>query len=125
MPALYAEAVEQRAPAGRSPASRGSRAFWKHEFRVSDAVLDPRPDTETLVEIALSEPFATVLDLGTGSGCILLSLLAERPGATGIGTDISEDALAVARGTTPRGWAWRRRPSCARTGSRRSGATST
>jgi release factor glutamine methyltransferase len=77
----------------RSRASSGRRAFWKHDFEITDAVLDPRPDTETLVEIALGAPFATVLDLGTGSGCILLSLLAERPGATGLGTDISEAAL--------------------------------
>ncbi|MEL6587065.1 MAG: peptide chain release factor N(5)-glutamine methyltransferase, partial [Pseudomonadota bacterium] len=58
--------------------------------------LDPRPDTETLVEAALQAPFARVLDLGTGSGCILLSLLHERPHATGVGTDLSAKALAVA-----------------------------
>jgi release factor glutamine methyltransferase len=55
------------------------------------------PDTETLVEIALGPRFDRVLDLGTGSGCILLSLLAERPGASGLGTDISAAALATAR----------------------------
>jgi release factor glutamine methyltransferase len=93
----FRAAIDKRA--ARMPVSRiiGRRAFWTHDFLVSDAVLDPRPDTETLVEIALRAPFATVLDLGTGSGCILLSLLAERDGATGLGTDISEDALAVAR----------------------------
>ncbi|WP_179380538.1 peptide chain release factor N(5)-glutamine methyltransferase [Jannaschia marina] len=85
--------------AAREPMSHilGRRAFWRHDFIVTPDVLDPRPDTETLVEAALAAPFETVLDLGTGSGCILLSLLAERPGARGLGTDISEAALAVAR----------------------------
>ncbi len=75
----------------------GYRDFWKHRFIVTPDVLDPRPETEVLVEQALTQPFARLLDLGTGSGCILLSLLAERPGASGLGTDLSEPALAVAR----------------------------
>ena len=62
-------------------------------------VLDPRPETETLIEVALSEPFEALLDLGVGSGCILLTLMAERPGIRGTGTDMSEAALAVARQT--------------------------
>lgn len=74
----------------------GRRAFWKHDFIVTADVLDPRPDTETLVEAALSLPFDTVLDLATGSGCILLSLLAERRSVTGLGTDISQAALDIA-----------------------------
>ncbi|WP_371154445.1 peptide chain release factor N(5)-glutamine methyltransferase [Jannaschia sp. 2305UL9-9] len=83
----------------REPVSHiiGRRAFWMHDFEVTPDVLDPRPDTETLVEAALADGFSTVVDLGTGSGCILLSLLHERPEATGLGTDISEAALAVAR----------------------------
>ncbi|SFR47750.1 peptide chain release factor N(5)-glutamine methyltransferase [Litoreibacter janthinus] len=75
----------------------GRRAFWNHDFFVSSDVLDPRPDTETLVEVALSLPFDTVLDLGTGSGCILCSILAERPSTMGTGTDISTAALQVAQ----------------------------
>lgn len=75
----------------------GRRAFWNDEFYISLDVLDPRPDTETLVEAALQVPFKRVLDLGTGSGCILVSLLNERRDATGVGTDISEEAIAVAR----------------------------
>lgn len=74
----------------------GRRLFYGREFLVTPEVLDPRPETETLIEAALSEPFASVLDLGTGSGCILLTLLAERQSAVGIGTDISPAALNVA-----------------------------
>lgn len=74
----------------------GRRAFWNYDFYVSADVLDPRPDTEALVEAALSLPFDRVLDLGTGSGCILCSLLAERPSTTGVGADISAKALRVA-----------------------------
>lgn len=84
----------------REPVSHitGRRAFYGRDFRVTRDVLDPRPETETLVELALSRVFARVLDLGTGSGCILLTLLAERGEATGLGVDLSEAALAVARG---------------------------
>ena len=75
----------------------GKRGFWNHEFMVNSDVLDPRPDTETLVAAALEHPFETVLDLGTGSGAIIISLLAERPQAMGVATDISAKALDVAR----------------------------
>jgi release factor glutamine methyltransferase len=74
----------------------GHRAFWTHDFIVTDATLDPRPDTEVLVAEALRLPFTKMLDLGTGTGCILLSCLADRPSAHGTGTDLSTDALAVA-----------------------------
>ncbi len=74
----------------------GHRLFWGRSFRVTPDVLDPRPETETLIATALTAPFATVLDLGTGTGCILLTLLAERPASTGLGTDLSPAALAVA-----------------------------
>ncbi len=94
--AAFARAVERRA--AREPLSHitGTRAFWRHDFIVTPNVLDPRPETECLVELALSEPFERVLDLGTGSGCILISLLAERPGATGVGVDTSAEAVLVA-----------------------------
>ena len=74
----------------------GKRAFWKHDFIVTDATLDPRPDTEALVAAAIAAPFAKMLDLGTGTGCILLSCLGENAMAHGTGTDLSADALQVA-----------------------------
>jgi release factor glutamine methyltransferase len=88
----------------RQPVSQitGRRAFWGRDFLVTPDVLDPRADTETLIELALAEPFARVLDLGTGSGCLLVTLLAERPKACGLGTDIAEAALEVARANAGR-----------------------
>ena len=82
----------------RKPVSHitGRREFWGRDFRVGPMVLDPRPETETLIEAALAKPFEQVLDLGTGSGCILLTLLAEREGARGTGVDISPEALDIA-----------------------------
>lgn len=83
----------------RRPVSQllGGREFYGRRFAVSEAVLDPRPETEILVAAALELPFARLLDLGTGSGAILLSLLAERPEAEGLGVDSSATALEVAR----------------------------
>ena len=76
----------------------GQRYFWKSKFLVTSDVLDPRPDTETLIEHTLSlGKFNRILDLGTGSGCILLSLLNEYKEAIGIGIDISKRALNVAK----------------------------
>ncbi len=95
--ARFAAAVAARAT--RRPVAQitGEREFWRRTFRVTDAVLDPRPETETLIEAALSGPAPRrILDLGVGSGCILLTLLAEWPDATGVGVDISAAALRVA-----------------------------
>jgi release factor glutamine methyltransferase len=94
----FAEAVRRRA--AREPLSHivGTREFWGRAFAVGPEVLDPRPETETLIAEALQRgPFKRILDLGTGSGCIIVTLLAEWPGARGLGTDISAAALAVAR----------------------------
>lgn len=75
----------------------GKRLFWGHEFRVTRDTLDPRPETELLVEVALERPFVHALDLGTGTGCILISLLKSMPFAAGTGTDLSQAALEVAK----------------------------
>lgn len=92
----FAKAITARA--ARQPVAQiiGKRAFYGREFIVTPDVLDPRPDTELLVDTALEQAFDRVLDLGTGSGCILLTLLAERAGTTGLGGDLSAKALAVA-----------------------------
>ena len=100
--AQYAELLERRA--AREPAAYivGEREFWSLPFAVGPGVLVPRPETETLVEEALGafpdreRPFE-VLDLGTGSGCLLISFLVHRPAARGTGVDLSPDALVWAR----------------------------
>ena len=84
---------------------RGEREFYGRAFAVSPAVLDPRPETETLIDLVLqwvdetggrNRPL-TLIDVGTGSGCILVTLLAELPSAEGLGTDVSASALGMAR----------------------------
>src|SRR5438876_740092 len=80
----------------------GQREFFGLTFKVTPAVLDPRPDSETLIETVLrrvkdKKAALKILDLGTGTGCLLLTLLYEFHNARGIGADISEDALKVAR----------------------------
>lgn len=76
----------------------GHRLFWGRDFLVTEDVLDPRPETETLIALALeAEPPKRILDLGVGSGCILVTLLAELPDAFGVGTDLSLAACAVAQ----------------------------
>ncbi len=91
----------------REPVSRilGWREFYGRRFQITPDVLDPRPDTETLVETALArvdehfgaEHDCRFLDIGTGSGCIPITLLAERKGWLGVATDVSSAALEVAR----------------------------
>ncbi|MCB1556165.1 MAG: peptide chain release factor N(5)-glutamine methyltransferase [Alphaproteobacteria bacterium] len=79
----------------------GQAIFYGLSFRVTPEVLDPRADTEILIDAVLNRfgdsPPATVLDLGTGTGCILISLLHAWPQAQGVGVDISPAALAVAK----------------------------
>lgn len=97
----FAAAVARRA--GDEPIQYilGRAAFWRDEFVVSPAVLIPRPDTEVLVEAVVTRlrgvEAASVLDIGTGSGCIALSLLREVPDARALAVDVSEAALEVAR----------------------------
>jgi release factor glutamine methyltransferase len=91
----------------REPVARilGSKEFWGLPFALNRATLVPRPETETVVEAALTAIDAIgprsralrIADLGTGSGALLLALLHELPNATGVGTDVSEEALAAAR----------------------------
>ncbi len=73
----------------------GEREFYGRTFRVTEDVLDPRADTETLIDLALDVPARRLLDLGSGSGALAVTLLAEWPEATGVAVDLSEKALAV------------------------------
>lgn len=106
-PAGFAELVERRL--AHEPVSHitGTRDFWTLTLNVTRDVLTPRPDSETLIEAAFvhftGKPGPRrILDLGTGSGALLLAALSEYPHATGLGIDISETALAVARSNAER-----------------------
>ncbi|MCU0946122.1 MAG: peptide chain release factor N(5)-glutamine methyltransferase [Rubritepida sp.] len=101
--ARFRALVDRRAAHEPSAYLTGTRGFWTLDLAVTPDVLIPRPDTETVISAALDHAGARggvrrVLDLGTGSGAILLALLAECPGAFGVGVDRSAGALAVARG---------------------------
>ncbi len=107
VPEGFAALVERRL--AHEPVSHitGRRAFWTLELSVTPDVLTPRPDTETLMEAAVAhfqgrEGPRRILDLGTGSGALLLAALDQWPEATGLGIDISVAALAVARGNAGR-----------------------
>ncbi|HXZ01579.1 MAG TPA: peptide chain release factor N(5)-glutamine methyltransferase [Stellaceae bacterium] len=100
--ARLAELAARRA--AREPYARlaGRRSFWSLDLTLSPATLDPRPDSETLIEAALAllpdrAASLRIVDFGTGSGCLLLALLSELPNAGGIGIDILPGAAAVAR----------------------------
>ena len=96
-----AELVDRRA--GREPLQyiRGSQEFFGLEFEVTSDVLIPRPETEAVVEAGLeflaAKPSPRVLEIGVGSGCIIVSLLANSRGARGTGTDVSKTAIETAR----------------------------
>lgn len=87
----------------REPVSRiiGEREFWGMNFKVTPDTLDPRPDSECLIEMAVEAlrdyPPKRILDLGTGSGCLLLALLKEFPAAQGVGIDLNPKAVDVSR----------------------------
>lgn len=108
--ARFERALERRLK--REPIARiiGMREFYGRSFAIGPETLDPRPDTETLIEAALTIADAnggrnrplSLLDLGTGTGCILLTLLAELPRASGLGTDKSASALALAAANAER-----------------------
>jgi release factor glutamine methyltransferase len=105
--AAFARLVAARA--ARIPFARlaGAREFWSLPFRLNRATLVPRPESETLIEAALARAGdrtarLRALDLGTGSGCLLLAFLAERPRAVGLGVDAAPAALACARANAAR-----------------------
>jgi release factor glutamine methyltransferase len=102
-PKFYFDLVKRRV--NREPMSHllGYREFWSLSFDVTSSVLDPRPDSEALVESVLKEfpreeEKIRILDFGTGTGCLILSVLSERPQAIGVGVDVSKDALKIANG---------------------------
>ena len=102
----YRQLCEKRAQHIPLQHLTGQAYFMGYEFYVDDRVLVPRQDTETLVDAAISHlrelPAPKILDMCTGSGCILLSLLMELPQASGTGADVSADALEVAKENTRR-----------------------
>ena len=79
----------------------GYKDFWNSRFLVNNSVLIPRPDTEIIVEEALNylpkKKSKKIIDIGTGSGCIIISVLQERPKSTGVGLDISRNAIKIAK----------------------------
>ena len=102
-----AELVRRRA--AREPIAylTGCREFWSLEFAVDRSALVPRPETETVVEAVLARtmqlpPCPRLLDLGTGTGCLLVALLSELPGAVGLGVDINAAAISLARANARR-----------------------
>lgn len=108
--ARFGTAIDRRLK--REPVARitGTREFYGRGFTIAPPALDPRPDTETLIEAALAlverrgwrDQTFSLLDLGTGTGCILVTLLAELPCAQGLGTDLSPSALALAAANAAR-----------------------
>ena len=102
----YAALVSRRAAGEPLAYITGFREFWSLEIAVTPAVLIPRPDSETLIEAAIAchpaDAAPRILDLGTGSGALLLAALSVWPGATGIGIDASAAALDVACGNAQR-----------------------
>jgi release factor glutamine methyltransferase len=101
---LFQSKIERRA--NREPLGRilGVRDFYGRPFRLNPATLEPRPDSECLIVTALAllghrrDERLRIIDIGTGSGCLLLTLLAELPNAIGVGTDIDPEALFAAAG---------------------------
>lgn len=111
-PATFADLLDRRDAGEPVAYITGRRAFWTIELEVGPGVLVPRPDSESLIEAAV-EHFGEaspkrVLDLGTGPGTLLLAALDQWPGATGVGLDASETALAYARRNAERLGLWGR-----------------
>ena len=98
---LYFQLLKQRQQGLPIAYITGKKEFWSRDFKVSPDVLIPRPDTELLIELSLKKisdkPKARLIDLGTGSGAIAITLAAERPDTTVIATDLSNKALNIAK----------------------------
>ena len=98
---LYKDLIHQRSLGKPIAHLTGKKDFWKYEFVVSNNVLIPRPDTETIVEKVLEvtkyKSRLKILDIGVGSGCILLSILKERPNFNGVGVDLSKKCLDICK----------------------------
>jgi release factor glutamine methyltransferase len=93
----YAALIDRRTRREPMAYLTGVQEFWNRDFVVSPAVLIPRPETELIIEEALSCVFRSAADIGTGSGCLAVTLAAEFPRARFVATDISASALSVAR----------------------------
>jgi len=100
--ASYETAIARRSHREPIAYITGVQEFWNRDFAVSSAVLIPRPETELIVEEAQSMAFATVADIGTGSGCLAVTFAAEFPKARVVATDISAPAIETARGNARR-----------------------
>ena len=98
----YQSLIDRRARREPIAYITGVQEFWNRDFAVSPAVLIPRPETELIVEIALSSVFGVAADIGTGSGCLAITLAAECPRARLVATDTSAPAIAVARANARR-----------------------
>lgn len=100
--ALFRDALKRRVQGEPLSRLRGEREFWSMPFKISHATLDPRADSESLIEALLHhcsdrrQPLR-MLDLGVGTGCLLLAALSEFPNATGVGVDLSPETLAIAQ----------------------------
>ncbi|OFW42554.1 MAG: protein-(glutamine-N5) methyltransferase, release factor-specific [Acidobacteria bacterium RIFCSPLOWO2_12_FULL_67_14b] len=101
-PAVYAARVDRRTRREPMAYITGVQEFWNRDFAVSPSVLIPRPETELIIEEALSCAFGLAADIGTGSGCLAVTLAAEVPRARIVATDISPEALATARANAER-----------------------
>lgn len=100
--AHYKELISRRLQGEPIAKIRGRKEFWGLSFKVTTDTLDPRPDTETLIEAVLDyvengQKSSRILDLGAGTGCLLLTLLHELKTSAGVAVDISEKALSVAK----------------------------
>ena len=101
-PETYATVVDRRTRREPMAYITGVQEFWTRDFAVSPAVLIPRPETELIIEAALSCVFGSAADIGTGSGCLAVTLAAEAPRARFVATDISGPAIGVARANAER-----------------------